>query len=238
MAERPDAPRYVVAGCRPWNRATFARLAQLPGSWSFAATPDELARSLAEEPPPRTVFFLHWSWIVPAEVHEAHECVVFHMTDLPYGRGGSPLQNLVVRGHRTTTLTALQMTAALDAGPIYAKVPLSLEGPAEAVYLRADDAAADLVATIVAERPTPVAQVGEPVVFARRTPADSALPTALADLDAVADFVAMLDAEGYPHAFIDHGVQLGQTNMRWGQALGIGHQQGGKAPIFPISRGV
>ncbi len=25
------------------------------------------------------------------------ECVCFHMTDVPYGRGGSPLQNLIIR---------------------------------------------------------------------------------------------------------------------------------------------
>lgn len=32
----------------------------------------------------------------------------FHMTNFPYGRGGSPLQNLMKRGHHTTTITALR----------------------------------------------------------------------------------------------------------------------------------
>jgi len=37
------------------------------------------------------------------------------MTDVPYGRGGSPLQNLIVRGHTETKLTALRCVRDLDA---------------------------------------------------------------------------------------------------------------------------
>ncbi len=37
-----------------------------------------------------------------------------HMTDVPYGRGGSPLQNLIARGHTSTKLTAMRMTAEVD----------------------------------------------------------------------------------------------------------------------------
>ena len=41
------------------------------------------------------IFFIHWSWLIPKEIYENYECIVFHMTDLPFGRGGSPLQNLI-----------------------------------------------------------------------------------------------------------------------------------------------
>jgi len=37
-------------------------------------------------------------WIILKEIFENYEIILFHMTDLPYGRGGSPLQNLIVRG--------------------------------------------------------------------------------------------------------------------------------------------
>lgn len=57
---------------------------------------------------PKFIFFPHWSWLIPEDIHTRFECVVFHMTDLPYGRGGSPLQNLIVRGHKETKLTALR----------------------------------------------------------------------------------------------------------------------------------
>ena len=43
------------------------------------------------------------------------------MTDLPYGRGGSPLQNLILKGKKTTKITAFKMIDKIDAGPIYLK---------------------------------------------------------------------------------------------------------------------
>ena len=56
------------------------------------------------------------------------------MTDLPYGRGGSPLQNLIIRGHKKTKISALRMVNELDAGPIYFKRSLSLNGNAQKIY--------------------------------------------------------------------------------------------------------
>ncbi len=83
------------------------------------------------------------------EILKEIECVCFHMTDVPYGRGGSPLQNLIVRGHRETRLTALRMTSELDAGPVYLKRNLSLEGGAEEIYLRASALSAEMIQQIV-----------------------------------------------------------------------------------------
>lgn len=204
MAERAD--HHLVCGSLPCNRASFERLAaSLPGTWGFAATTAELDAALAEGPEPRWIFFLHWSWIVPASVYERFDCVVFHMTDLPYGRGGSPLQHLILAGVETTQLSAIVMTAELDAGDVYAKRPLSLAGTAQDIYERSDQVAEAMIADLVAHPRPPVPQEGEPVVFVRRRPEQSEVPTDLVDLDAWYDFVRMLDAEGYPHAFIDHG---------------------------------
>ena len=61
------------------------------------------------------------------------------MTDLPYGRGGSPLQNLIVRGKKDTMLSAIQVEKELDAGAIYMKMPLSLEGSAAQILRRASN---------------------------------------------------------------------------------------------------
>lgn len=199
----PDAA-YLVVGSRPWSRRAFdASLAHLRGRWEFVSSREELTLERVEALAPRYIFFLHWSWMVPEEIVERFECVCFHMTDVPYGRGGSPLQNLIARGHRETKLTALRMTSVLDAGPVYAKEPLSLEGGAEEIFLRASALAGRMAARIAAEEPVPVEQQGEPVVFKRRKPAESRVP-ALDSLTGLHDFIRMLDAEGYPHAFLEH----------------------------------
>src|SRR5438309_7856286 len=129
---------YLVMGCKPWNSRLFDEvLRALPGRWHYIGSPDEFSAALVHQLSPRYIFFLHWSWKFPDELVDRYECVCFHMTDVPFGRGGSPLQNLIVRGMRETKLTALRMSREFDAGPVYMKEPLSLAGGAEEIYMRA-----------------------------------------------------------------------------------------------------
>ena len=196
---------YVVAGCRPWNRRVFeAVISKYPGRWHFIGKREELSLNTMRTLNPDYIFFLHWSWKVPDEIIREYRCVCFHMADVPYGRGGSPLQNLILLGHRHTKLTALRMTAEMDAGPVYLKEELCLEGScAEEIYVRATCKSADMIKRIVSEDLDPVAQAGEAVLFTRRRPEESEIPT-LENLQQVYDFIRMLDAEEYPRAFFQY----------------------------------
>ncbi|MCI0437540.1 MAG: methionyl-tRNA formyltransferase [Chloroflexi bacterium] len=199
-----DSPRYIVAGAKPWNHRIFDEvISAYPGEWKFAGAQDELTVEAVREFAPRYIFFMHWSWKVPSELTENYECVCFHMTDVPYGRGGSPLQNLILRGHRRTRLSALRMTQEMDAGPVYLKEELSLEGGAEEIYLRASYLSAEMMRRITEGQIEPEPQTGEPLIFKRRKPSESRIPP-LDGLRALHDFLRMLDAEGYPRAFLEH----------------------------------
>lgn len=92
------------------------------------------------------------------------------MTDVPYGRGGSPLQNLILAGHTETQLTALKMVEEMDAGPVYAKRPLSLEGKAQEIYENTGKLSFELIEWIIANNPEPIAQEGAISTFKRRKP--------------------------------------------------------------------
>jgi methionyl-tRNA formyltransferase len=200
-----DAKNYVVAGVKPWNERVFeSEISHFPGRWFYISKPDQLTLTGLSEVDPTYIFFLHWSEIIPEEILDAYECICFHMTDVPYGRGGSPLQNLIVRGHRQTKLTALQMVPELDAGPVYMKRNLTLEGStAEEVFVRSSQVSAEMIREIIEEKPEPVPQSGEVITFERRTPSESEIPER-DSLQALHDFIRMLDAEGYPSAFIEH----------------------------------
>jgi len=212
--------RYLVVGRKPWNRAAFdTTLSALPGCWRYIGAKEDLDVASVSDFDPRYVFFLHWSWVVPEEIVEQFECVCFHMTDLPYGRGGSPLQNLVARGHRTTVLTAFRMTSGIDEGPVYLKKDLSLEGSAEEIFLRASDLSVEMIQYLISRNPEPEPQSGEPVFFVRRSPAESEFPPDLGNLQSVYDHIRMLDAEGYPHAFLRYGnfrIEFSQAVFRKG----------------------
>lgn len=170
---------------------------------------------------PEWVFFPHWSYIIPAEVYVNMNCVIFHMTDLPFGRGGSPLQNLIARGIYETKLSALKCTAQLDAGDIYIKQPLSLWGTAEEIYLRAAELTKEMIIQIVKEKPQLHKQQGEPVVFRRRKPLEGDIGK-LKSLSEVFDYIRMLDADTYPPAFLDKNnlhIEFTRASLKDGHIL-------------------
>lgn len=206
---------YVVCGCKSWNRQVFDEaISALPGEWHYVGSKDELTTDYLRGLNPRYVFFLHWSWIVPKEIFETFECVNFHMTDLPYGRGGSPLQNLILQGHKNTKLTAHKMVEELDAGPIYLKKDLSLEGTAQEILERACTLSAEMIKEIISEEPEPIPQSGEVVIFERRKPEQSRMPEN-ASVKEQYDFIRMLDAGGYPPAFLEReGFRYEYRNAR------------------------
>lgn len=154
---------------------------------------------------PDYIFFPHWSYLIPSNITDRWKCVVFHMTDLPYGRGGSPLQNLIVRGHKETKISAIAVTDELDGGPVYMKKTLSLAGSAQEIFVRCADIVFDeMIPGFLESSLTPVPQSGEPVVFKRRKPEESEITVDL-EIEKIYDHIRMLDAEGYPRAYIDHG---------------------------------
>lgn len=195
----------ALACSKLWRRDLAERVGKLTGQRCHLITERaELTPQRLSELNAEWVFLPHWSHLVPREVHERWPCVIFHMTDLPFGRGGSPLQNLIARGMYETKISALRCTAELDAGPIYLKAPLSLHGSAQEIFVRASDVIEGMIVRILAEKPSPQPQKGEVTTFTRRTPQDGDL-AALDSLQRAYDWIRMLDADGYPNAFVEVG---------------------------------
>ena len=187
---------YIVAGKHDWVlRAFESRRKSLKGTWSYCRTPEELDDQLSRGVSPDKIFFIHWSWRVSSEVLSRSDCVCFHMTDLPFGRGGSPLQNLIIRGRDSTMLTALRMSDEIDAGPIYMKREMSLEGKAQHIYERMSSLAMEMAKDIVDSQPSAIPQEGEPLMFERRRPAESELRD-VNNIKELYDHIRMLDADG------------------------------------------
>lgn len=92
----------------------------------------------------------------------------------------------------------------MDAGPVYAKRHLSLDGPAEKIYLRAGKLSIEIIQLMIEHNPEPTPQEGEVVTFKRCKPEQSILPT-VGGLRNAYGFIRMLDADGYPNAFVEHG---------------------------------
>lgn len=164
---------------------------------------------------PDFVFFTHWNWKVSERIHENNKCVVFHTAPLPYGRGGSPIQNLIINGFDMSPVCAIKMTSDLDAGPIYASLDISLEGDLGSIFSRISDAINALIFEIVTNNPVPIAQSGKSHTFKRLGEKDNEIPLGMS-LKKIYDQVRMLDHEDYPSAYINYGdVRLEFSNAQF-----------------------
>lgn len=196
-------PTYIFLTAKPWNDTAFSELeSDTHAKWVRIKSKEEFQLSKIADLNPAKIFIPHWSYIIPAEIFNKYECIVFHMTDLPYGRGGSPLQNLIVRGHKDTKISALKVVENLDAGPIYLKKNLNLDGTADAIFKRASGVIKEMIIEIIENDLKPVPQVGSPVIFKRRKSEESNLENVRSVTEAY-DYIRMSDAEGYPHAFVE-----------------------------------
>ncbi len=128
------------------------------------------------------------------------------MTDLPFGRGGSPLQNLIVRGIENTKISAISVTREIDAGDIYFKKDLNLNGNADEIFVRASKIIFNnMIPEIITNNMNPSKQDGEIVFFERRKPEQSEVSSAVENINSFYDMIRMLDGEGYPKAYIKYG---------------------------------
>lgn len=152
----------------------------------------------------KTIFFPHWSWIVPNEIIEQFDCVCFHSAPVPFGRGGSPVQNMIQLGMTETEVVALKMNGQLDSGPVYMRKKCSLIGGGEEVYIRIYNIIAGMIGSMCNVLPEPQPQSGAVTLFKRRKPHESEIPLE-ASIEKLFDHIRMLDVENYPKAYLNVG---------------------------------
>lgn len=199
--------KILIATHKSWNidRANALITNHKEHDIRLITEKDELTEEMVNDFAPDYIFFPHWSYYIPQSIYEKWECVVFHMTDLPYGRGGSPLQNLIVRGIKNTKISAIRVVEGMDAGAIYMKEDLNLDGSATEIFDRASEIIfSKMIPVILKGDIVPKEQEGEVVTFKRRNKVDGELLPTMTP-ETIYDFIRMLDAEGYPNAFIKFG---------------------------------
>ena len=190
-----------MATTKSWNTEKFRRLEAEYSRYDFLLLTYKGALNVfvLEAFKPEYIFFPHWSWIIPHEIYDRYNCVVFHMTDLPFGRGGSPIQNLIARGIYKTKISAIKVCAGINTGPVYFKKDFDIsEGSAEKILKHVSDIVfGRMIPRFFAGNLILQKQSGEIVTFQRRRPEQSEIPVGLS-LRQIYDYIRMLDGEGYP----------------------------------------
>lgn len=195
--------KYIILSEKKWNASLADELSSKTGhEWCLINNKSDFSLDNLRQINPDKIFIPHWSQIIPNEILDEFECIIFHMTDLPYGRGGSPLQNLIVNGNKNTKISAIRAVEELDAGDVYCKEDLDLTGTATEIFERANGIVESMIYKIIAENLQPTPQEGEATYFKRRKPEQSNI-SSLDSIDDIYDHIRMLDAEGYPKAFFE-----------------------------------
>jgi methionyl-tRNA formyltransferase len=207
---------YILVSNKKWHINLFEKLnkTNFKQKWILIDNKKDFNIENIDSINPKSIFIPHWSFYIPDKIFQNYNCIVFHMTDLPYGRGGSPLQNLIVNCHKNTKISALKVVKGIDEGPIYIKKNLNLKGSAKEIFLRSSDKIFEMICLIIDKNLIPIPQKGTPVLFKRRTPEQSDI-SKLDDLNLIYDYIRMLDCEGYPHAYMElNGLKFEFTNVK------------------------
>ena len=195
---------YIILSEKKWHKDLYKNLLEKSkyNKWVLIDSKEKFQIKNLKKIKPNKIFIPHWSYIIPKSIFENYECIVFHMTDLPFGRGGSPLQNLIIRGFNETKISALRVKKGVDTGDIYLKDSLTLSGSAQDIFIRSNYIIEKMIKKIIKDKIKPIKQKGKVTTFIRRKPSQSNL--SLSDnLDQIYNHIRMLDAEGYPRAFLD-----------------------------------
>ena len=153
---------------------------------------------------PDVIFFPHWSYLVEKKIIDRFKCICFHAAPLPYGRGGSPLQNLITKNFKHMPIYALKMTKNIDAGDIYLKQNLSLKGDLNDIFNAMALKILKMIKIILKKKIKPKKQSGNVLYFKRLKKSNSEITTEKS-LNQIYDKIRMLDSDYYPRAFIKIG---------------------------------
>jgi len=111
-----------------------------------------------------------------------------------------------------TKISAMKIEEELDSGDIYLKEDFSLkDGSAQELFIVISEMIFNImIPKFLNARLIATPQEGEVVAFKRREPKESDINNlTIKSISKLYDFIRMLDAEGYPNAYIE----LGETKI-------------------------
>tara|TARA_B100000795_G_C22764218_1_gene424962 strand:+ start:558 stop:1223 length:666 start_codon:yes stop_codon:yes gene_type:complete len=153
---------------------------------------------------PKIIFFIHWSKLINNSIFNKYLCIQFHSSNLPKGRGGSPIQNQILSNIKKTKISAFKVSENLDSGPICLQYDLSLKGSALDILKRIENKSIQMIKKIINIKDLHFKkQKGKPSFFKRRKPSESKINThKTTTINKLYDFLRMLDAPCYPKAYV------------------------------------
>ena len=179
---RKKTIKVIFCGYRPWAIDIFNSLKtnNRISIYSIISSQDEYIKNKDFFPNDTDIIlFAGWSWLISDCITNKYLCLGIHPSNLPFYRGGSPLQNQIINGIKKTKVSLFELKSKLDAGHVWAKNDLCLEGDnMDVIFKNLSDSSIEMLNTFFDKFPDikPEKQdLSKGSYFKRRKPQDSEL---------------------------------------------------------------
>jgi len=130
--------KILCVSYRDWAKQIYKMLMSdfCEYSFTFINSKDAYSDKLVEEINPDLILWYGWSWLIPDKIFKNYPSVMLHPSPLPKYKGGSPIQNQIINGEKTSAVTLFVVDSSMDGGEIINQEPFSLEGDLRDVFDR------------------------------------------------------------------------------------------------------
>lgn len=198
--------RIACVGYREWALNIYDALANSTDhTYLIFRSKSQYNEDALRDFKPDFILFYGWSWYVAEALLQDYTCLMLHPSPLPKYRGGSPIQNQIIAGEKTSKVSIFIMNGEIDAGDLVGQEDISLEGTLVSIFKQIEDVGVRLTLQVIMDGLNPEPQNhSNATYFKRRNKADSEIT--LDELTGcTAEFlfnkIRML-ADPYPNAYI------------------------------------
>ncbi len=183
----------------------FEYLSNKYSNFIYITTKDQLNHYLCDNNPYK-IFFFHWSYIIPKNIVEKIECINIHTANLPYGKGGSPIQNQILDDIISSKINALKMNNKIDAGPIYTSRDITLQGNLFDIWSTIMILTFEIICDIIDNNLVPREQINinNEKIYKRRNNNNIPFQDEIS-IEKIYNYIRMLDRIDYPDPYIEIG---------------------------------
>lgn len=169
----------LCIGYRAWALEIYKRVQQQTSDeheFITISTENGSIEPMIEKIGPELILFYGWSSLVGESLTSNYTCLMLHPSPLPKYRGGSPIQNQVLRGDVSSAVTIFRLSTGIDDGDIVLQRPLMLTGKIEHIFDKIIEIGVSMTLEILRSGLSFTPQVHDQATYyPRRKPAESEL---------------------------------------------------------------
>ena len=209
---------FFVSKNNSWSNFLFGKLSTLDNIALYGFNDEQfpLSIDIVQSDKPDYIFFFHWSKYISQEIFENYNCISFHTSNLPNGRGGTPIQNQILDGIIKTKVNAIKTCQEIDAGDIFCSEEITLQGSLYDIWHIISNVSFLMIKKIINTsltsirqtdliRMTPIYQTDLTRTLYKRNNNNVIPFDTEKNIEGIYRFIQMMDAEKYKNSYIDIG---------------------------------